>query len=293
MKSLRPTFLAHASALALVAMLATLPVFAQDNPPVSANGNTYMETRLSTIDEQMRILNGKVEQIEFAVRRLDQSMQRMQSDNDQRLSKLEQQQAALSAANSPPPPVVIQSPQQPPVPLSQNNAAAAQAEANGTLGALKLQDGRITGGVNNPQAPALPQAPPDYGLTPQEQYDRAFDLLRQADYPTAETAFKNFIDKNPKDKLIDNAKYWYGETLYVRARFDEAAVAFADAYQQNPQGNKAPDSLLKLAMSLGALNKAPDACVTLSELKTKYPNAAATIKARAADERTRLKCPAK
>ena len=154
-----------------------------------------------------------------------------------------------------------------------------------------MQDGKVTGAVNNPQAPTLPTVPSDYGLTPQEQYERAFTFLRQADYPNAEQAFKSFIDKNPKDKLIDNAKYWYGETLYVRARFDESAVAFADAYQQNPQGTKAPDSLLKLAMSLGALNKNADACVALSELKTKYKDAPATVKSRAEEQRQRLKCP--
>jgi TolA-binding protein len=81
--------------------------------------------------------------------------------------------------------------------------------------------------------------------------------------------------------------------LYVRGKFDESAVAFADAYQQNPKGTKAPDSLLKLGLSLSALNKIPDACVTLTELKNKYPTAASTIKTRAADERARLKCPAR
>jgi tol-pal system protein YbgF len=178
-----------------------------------------------------------------------------------------------------------------PVP-QQQPTATAPVDANGTLGAIKMQDGRVTGAVNKPQSTPLPVAPPDYGLTPEEQYERAFNFLRQASYPEAEQAFKSFIDKNPKDKLIDNAKYWYGETLYVRARFDEAAVAFADAYQQNPQGAKAPDSLLKLGMSLGALNKISDACVTLHELKTKYPNAAPTLKSRAEDERAKLKCPA-
>ncbi len=160
------------------------------------------------------------------------------------------------------------------------------------MGALKLQDGHITGGVNRPQAPPLPVAPPDYGLTAQEQYDRAMGFLRQADYAQAEQAFKGFIDKNRQDKLLDNAKYWYGETLYVRGRFDESAVAFADAYQQNPKGSKAPDSLLKLAMSLGALNKAPDACAALEGLRSKFPNAIPAIKTRAADERARLKCSA-
>src|SRR5262249_32483171 len=118
-----------------------------------------------------------------------------------------------------------------------------------------------------------------------------FGLLRQANYEQAEKAFKAFIDKNPKEKpLIENAKYWYGETLYVRARFGEAATAFADAYQQNPQGPKAPDNLLKLAMSLGALDKTQDACTSLGELKARFPNAPANVRSRATEERAKLKC---
>jgi tol-pal system protein YbgF len=268
--------------LSCVACLVTFPVAAQDGyaPPASS---TYNETRLSALEDQMRVLNGRIEQVEYAVRRLDQTLQRMQSDNDARLTKLE------TTAATPPQPVAL--PVAPPPAAPQAPAPVATPEVNGTLGALKVQDGRVTGGVNRPQSPPLPATPPDYGLTAQEQYERAFGFLRQADYPQAEQAFKSFIDKNPQDKLLDNAKYWYGETLYVRARFDEAAVAFADAYQQNPKGTKAPDSLLKLGMSLGALNKIQDACVTLNELKTKYPDAVPTIKSRAADERAKLKCP--
>jgi len=271
------------SFLMCAAFLASAPVLAQDEPPPMSAGNTYNETRLSSLEEQMRLLNGRVEQVEFSVRRLDAAMQRMQSDNDARLTKIEAAQSAAASATAAQPAAQPVAPPPPP---------AAPVDANGTLGALKMQNGKVTGSVNNPQSTPLPTAPPDYGLTPDEQYERAFSLLRQANYPEAEQAFRSFIDKNPKDKLIDNAKYWYGETLYVRARFDESAVAFADAYQQNPRGTKAPDSLLKLGMSLAALNKSSDACVTLNELKTKYPSASATIKARAEDERTRLKCPA-
>jgi tol-pal system protein YbgF len=270
--------------LAICVVLAFTPALAQDTPPASS---TYNETRLSALEDQMRALNGRLEQVEFAVRRLDQTLQKIQSDDDARLTRLESAQAAVPPPQPVQQPVVVQ-----PQTQQQNVPVTQPVDTTGTLGALKVQGNRVTGGVNNPQAPPLPVAPPDYGLTPQEQYERAFALLRQANYPDAEVAFKNFIDKNPKDKLIDNAKYWYGETLYVRERFDESAVAFADAYQQNPAGTKAPDSLLKLGMSLAALNKIPDACVTLNELKTKYPNAAPTVKSRADDERSRLKCPA-
>jgi tol-pal system protein YbgF len=155
-----------------------------------------------------------------------------------------------------------------------------------------MRDGSVTGAINNPQAPPLPEAGPDYALTSQEQYDRAFDLLREANYEDAGTAFQTFIAKNPQDKLIDNAKYWYGETLYVRGKFDASAVAFADAYKQNPKGNKAPDSLLKLAMSLENVDKTQDACATLESLKSNFPNAALNTRQRADQERTKLKCSA-
>lgn len=234
---------------------------------------TANETRLAAQEADLRAMNGRIEQVEFAMRRLEQALQRLQSDVDARLGKLEQAGTLPSVPSAAAPP--------------------APVDPRGTLGALKMQGGKVTGAVNNPQAPPLPAVPGDYGLTPPEQYERAFNFLREANYPEAETAFKGFIEKNPQDKLLDNAKYWYGETLYVRARFEEAAIAFADAYKQNPKGVKAPDSLLKLGMTLAALNQKPDACVTYAELKNKFPNASATIKARADEERQKLKCPAR
>ena len=278
--------------LACAAFLAAVPVSAQDAPYYTSTGgsgsSTSTETRLATQEESLRALNGRIEQIEFAIRRTEQLLQRIQSDNDARLAKLESSQAAAA------PPVIQPIVPPPAAPATQQQPPAqSTAEAAGTLGALKMQGGKITGGVNKPQSPPLPVAPGDYGLTPQEQYERAFNFLRQASYPEAEQAFKTFIDKNPQDKLIDNAKYWYGETLYVRGHYDESAIAFADSYQQNPKGTKAPDSLLKLGMSLAALNKTADACVTLNELKNKYPHAVPTVKSRADEERTRLKCSAR
>jgi tol-pal system protein YbgF len=271
--------------MACVALLATQPVFAQDE---RTGGGTYAETRLSQQEYEIRALNGRIEQIEYAIHRMESAFQKLQSDVDMRLTKIETAQTQAASAAAVAAAAQAQAAQQ-----AQPQPQPPVADMNGSLGALKVQNGKVTGGINKPSSPPLPNVPPGYGLTPQEQYERAFNFLREADYSSAEESFKAFIDKNPQDKLIDNAKYWYGETLYVRGRFDEAAVAFADAFQQNPKGTKAPDSLLKLGISLSALNKVPEACVTFSELKTKYPKAAASIKSRADDERTKLKCSAR
>lgn len=128
------------------------------------------------------------------------------------------------------------------------------------------------------------------GNTPDEQYQYAFGLLRQANYPEAEQALRAFIERNPSSPLAGNAQYWLGETYYVRGDFQNAAVAFAEGYQKYPDSGKAPDNLLKLGMSLGQIGARDDACTTLGELAKQFPGAPANIKERAERERTRLGC---
>lgn len=276
--------------LMLSLLLITSPLKAQDTygSPSNGAGGVNYETRLSSVEDQLRALTGKAEQLEYSVRRMDQTLQKMQADYEARLAKLEALPMPPVATTTAPAPKTESTETQ----ETKSNEPPANLETavSGTLGGLKLKGEKVTGAVSNPKSPPLPDTPKDYGLNPQEQYDRAFGLLRQASYDDAEKAFKSFIDKNPQDKLIDNAKYWYAETFYVRTKYSEAAAAFADAYEQNPKGTKAPDSLLKLAMSLSATDKIPDACTTLDALKNRYPNAPATIRSRADQERSRIKC---
>jgi tol-pal system protein YbgF len=126
--------------------------------------------------------------------------------------------------------------------------------------------------------------------TPREQYAHGFGLLRKANYDEAEIAFAEFLKNNPDDPLADNARYWLGETYYARGQYAPAAEAFLDAYQKNKAGSKAPDALLKLGMSLGSLNKVPEACATYQELRTALPDAPVSIKNKAEQERRNLRC---
>ncbi len=283
--TLRSTLLAGSF---LCALLVAPFAMAQPSP-----GTTYaianMETRLAAVEDQMRALTGKVEQVDFMLRRLEETLAKMQGDYDQRLSDLERRPAMVAAPPSAPLPTAT-----PQTHTEETEPDETQqqpvGEVSGSLGQVKVQGNKVTGGAIAPKAPPLPKTPPDFGLTPQEQYDHAFGLLRQADYDGASGAFKRFIDKNPNDKLIDNAKYWYAETFYVRGKFNDSAVAFAEAFQQNPKGTKAPDALLKLAMSLAAMEKKDDACGALKALALKYPKAPASIRKRAEQETARLKC---
>jgi len=126
--------------------------------------------------------------------------------------------------------------------------------------------------------------------TPQDKYDFAFDILRRADYVSAEVALRLFLKLHPQDELSGNAQYWLGETYYVRGDFERAAVEFMAGYQNYSKSLKGPDNLLKLGLSMARLNNIDEACTALSKLAIEYPSANDTIKRRAQTERGRLAC---
>ncbi len=140
------------------------------------------------------------------------------------------------------------------------------------------------GGVRPPSSGGLPAG------SASEQYNFAFGLLKQADYPAAEVALKSFIRQHPDDGLAGSAQYWLGETYYVRGNYAEAAIVFAEGYKRYPKGSKAADDLLKLGMSLARVNQKQNACTALAQLDRDFPNPGNTIKERAKDEKKRLGC---
>ncbi len=121
-------------------------------------------------------------------------------------------------------------------------------------------------------------------------YETAYGFLLQTNYGAAETAFDDFLSRYPNDALSGNAQYWLGESFFVRGQFKQAASAFLKGYQSYGKSAKAPDSLLKLALSLDRLGQRDAACSSFGELATKYPSASAPVKTRAENERRRLGC---
>ncbi len=127
--------------------------------------------------------------------------------------------------------------------------------------------------------------------TPKEQYNYAFGLLRQANYDKAELALQEFVKLHPKEDLVGNARYWLGETFYVRAAYVQAAEVFLEGYQADPKGPKAPDSLLKLGMSLAGLDKKREACAAFDKLTKDFPKVSAGIRNTVKREKQKSSCP--
>jgi tol-pal system protein YbgF len=134
-------------------------------------------------------------------------------------------------------------------------------------------------------------APPlDHGGHPKQAYETAYGYLLQQNYGAAESAFDEFLKLYPNDPLAGNAQYWLGETHFVRGDYKSAASAFLKGYQSYSKSAKAPESLLKLAMSLDRLGQRDAACSSYTELGARFPAPPAHVKTRAQSERQRLGC---
>lgn len=130
-------------------------------------------------------------------------------------------------------------------------------------------------------------APP---ATPQEAYDFAYGHVLQQDYAGAEVAFKDYVARFPQTPLASNAQYWLGQSFYARGQYKPAADAFLAGYKNYRTGQKAPDSLLKVAMALARLGQRDTACSAFNALDSEFPNASAQIKRLAQSERDRVGC---
>ena len=125
---------------------------------------------------------------------------------------------------------------------------------------------------------------------PSEIYSYAYDMLVRENFIEAEKSFKAFIGEHPDDPLTSNAYYWLGETYYVQKKFQLAAISFARGFQNFPKGNKAIDQLFKLALTFMNLGKNEDACAAFSKLESEFPNAPKRISNRAKEYIKRAKC---
>lgn len=172
--------------------------------------------------------------------------------------------------------------------IEDNNASGPPVFTDNAYG--DTQGAAAPGAPGAPAAPGMQTAALPVAGDPRQQYETAYGFLLQRDYGAAEAAFDDFLKKYPNDSLAGNAQYWLGELYFVRGQYKSAASSFLKGYQTYGRSAKAPDSLLKLAMSLDRLGQKDAACASFTELNSKFPDAPQSVKARGQAERQRVGC---
>jgi tol-pal system protein YbgF len=189
--------------------------------------------------------------------------------------------STLANTDSPPPqqravpPSTIASAGSVPVPASQATPASPPPQVRNVLQATP----------NNQQLATLPPS-----ASPQDEYDMAYGYVLHKDYSLAEQSFRDYLKKYPNERLVPEAQYWLGESLFQQQRYRDAAESFLGVSTKFERSAKAPDSLLRLGQSLAAMNQKEAACATLAEIGRKYPRASANVKRGVEQEQKRAHC---
>jgi len=253
--------------------------------------------RLDRLEGQIRQLTGVIEQLQYRNQQLEMQVRRMQEESDARSAP---RAGALPRPQSLPGQAA---PPAGPAPARRGDAFDPALSPNapgaphtlGTIGPVPARPGDVADaavGVPPPPRPGPTGAPATLppSQTPRDEFDLAYGYVLRRDYVLAEQGFRDFLSKYPDDRLTGDATFWFGESLFQRQRFRDAAEAFLNVSTKFESNPKAPDALLRLGQSLAALGEKEAACASLGEVLRKFPRASAGIRQAVDREQKRVRC---
>lgn len=205
--------------------------------------------RLDTIEQQLRQVTGQVEQIRF---RMDQIV----ADGTRRIGDLEFRLVELEG---------------------------------GDLSALG--ETPTLGGNTTQMASVVPVQPDDnaedgveLAVAEESDFDAATQSLGDGEFANAVLQFGQFLSNYPGGPLSARALFHMGEAQEGLGQHKEAARAYLDSFTAQPNGNYAPQALMRVALSLNELGKIDNACQTLNEVLARYPNSAVIEQTRSSQQ---------
>lgn len=148
----------------------------------------------------------------------------------------------------------------------------------GSLGDTPTLGGGAAPAAPRP-APTAPTGGAQLAVSERADFDRAQEALSQGSFRSAADLFAAFTETYPGGPLTAEANFLRGEALSQLGETAPAARAFLTAFSSDPRGARAADALLRLGQSLNDLGQVSEACVTLREVPSRFPSAAAATEA--------------
>lgn len=146
----------------------------------------------------------------------------------------------------------------------------------------KLESGGPTNGGGLANGSLAPGELPMPSGSDRDNYQAAFELLKEQRYEQAAMAFKQFLVSFPDSQLADNAQYWLAESHYVSGDFQKALGQFKVVVEKFPRSRKVPDALLKMGYCNYELKRWNDARASLQRVQAEFSD---TTAARLAEQR--------
>jgi len=271
-------------------------------------------TRLATLEEQVRLLTGRVDELANQVRRQNEQFTKQIGDLNFRLQgpdsgaraapvgpRAERVPPAPSGpVMSPPPNSLGALPLMPPeegVPMAPRGYPEAGAGAIPLLPPPEALETQPNAPMSRQAAAgALPLLPPQEAA-PRINVPRTSEVvlregeaaLARRDYAAAEAAAREALG-SPRAARAADAQFLLAQVLTAQRNYPQAAIAYDDAYRRAPTGPHAQEALLGMAGALASLGSRPAACAALDKLQTEFLTQRGSVREAAAALRQRQAC---
>jgi tol-pal system protein YbgF len=270
------------------ARLAEIEARALQGDPVAE----VLMARLDALEREQRVLTGEIERLAFENRRMRSELEAMGRDVDSLLRPASPMMAG-------PGPAVLDPSQQaaldPDDPFAADRAASVQP-LQAPPGMQAQRPGEQLPPIGNPgevqevfSAQGL-AAPAGAAVDPDVVFGEGRARLLDGDFAGARESFADYTSRFPDGEQAGEAWYWLGETHFISSEYDAAADAYIASLQQNRQGARAPDALVRLGASLAALGETNRACQVLATFPSEFPRASEEARRKAQREIARIGC---
>jgi len=224
--------------------------------------------RLDRMEVELSRLTGAIEELGFRQRRIAEDGARRIGGLDLRLTELEGGDIAALA---------------PEPPLGQSRGAAPAEEPAPQTQATPDAEPAATGTAGGDDAP---EAPPDRD----PMLALAIADIQQGRFDQGEERLARYLADAPEAADAARAHFWLGQSRFTRGQYGPAARSFLNAYNSAQDGPQAAESLLQLGITLGRLGQTREACLTLREVRMRFPDGGRALLDAADAEADALAC---
>ena len=142
--------------------------------------------------------------------------------------------------------------------------------------------------IGEETAPAEPKIPLGQDVSQLGQIGKT--KLAEGDFAGAQVSLSQYLEFNPDAADAGEMSFWLGESYFVRGGYADAADAYISSMRKNPEGEKAPNAMVRLAAALRELGKTAEACQTLASFPSQFPDAREAVREKANVEAVRTGC---
>jgi TolA-binding protein len=225
-----------------------------DDPAATQSSVVTLDQRLDAVERQMADLVRASEENGNRLRGLEAALSQLKTDQDQRITALEQRMSEAPVAA--------------PVQAPESSPAATPAKP-------KTTPPKTTPPRTATTAPAVGGAETASASVPatdegEDAYTQGFRLWEAGQYDQAVASLRSFTSAYPKHRRVSFANNLIGRALLDKGDARAAAEALLSNYRGNPGGERAPDSLYYLGQALMKLGQPGQACKAYAELDAVY-----------------------